>query len=90
MTGVQTCALPICKDRSLNRIKVVIEAGEFLHNAGLARGPLKLILTDCLLKNLEPTEIERVVRHVRGKLREGFDSKTILDELWRIPGQASV
>ena len=65
---------------------VVMEAGESLHNAGLAQRPLKQLLTDCLMNDLESTEIQRVVRHVRGKLREGLDSEKILGELWRKPG----
>lgn len=77
------------KDKSLNQIKVVMEAGESLHNAGLAQNELHLVMRDCLIKDLESVEIERVVRHVRGKLREGFDSETLLDELWRKPGPAS-
>jgi len=78
------------KDRSLSRIEVVMEAGEALHHAGLAQEQLRLLMKDCIIKELEWEEIQRVVWHVRGKLREGLDSKTILDKLWRSPGPGSV
>ncbi|MBL7204486.1 MAG: glycogen-binding domain-containing protein [Desulfobacteraceae bacterium] len=65
-----------------NQIAAVIEAGESLHNAGLKQEPLKLIMKDCLEKDLESCEIEQVLRHVKKKLKEGLDHKTIRDELW--------
>ena len=78
------------KDRSLNRIKVVMEVSESLHHAGFAQKELHLVMRDCLINDLECAEIERVARHIKGKLREGLDSETIRNELWRSPGPASV
>jgi len=70
------------KGKPENQISAVIEAGESLHNAGLEREPLKLIMKDCLEKDLKSFEIEKVLRHVKKKLKEGFHHKAIRDELW--------
>jgi len=70
------------KGKPPNQIAAVIETGEFLHNAGFEREPLKLIMKDCLEKDLKPSEIEKVLRHVKKKLKEGLDHKAIRDELW--------
>jgi len=70
------------KDRRVAQIRVVIEAGESLHHAGLGSKPLKLIIIDCLQKDLKWPEIRRVVRHVKAKLKEGLDGMAIRKKLW--------
>ena len=70
------------KGKPPGQIAAVIEAGESLHNAGLKQESLKLIMKDCLEKDLESYEIKQVLRHVKEKLKEGLDHKTIRDELW--------
>ena len=70
------------KDKRTIQIRVVIEAGESLHHAGLGSKPLKLIIIDCLEKDLTWPEIGRVVGHVKAKLKEGLDGMTIRKELW--------
>ena len=70
------------KGKHPNQITAVIEAGESLHNAGLQGEPLKLIMKDCLEKELKSREIRRVLRHIKKKLKEGLDHKTIRDKLW--------
>jgi len=70
------------KGKPPNQIAAVIETGEFLHNAGLERESLELIMKDCLEKDLKSYEIEKVLRRVKKKLKEGLDHKAIRDELW--------
>ncbi len=70
------------KDKRTTQIRVVIEAGESLHHAGLGSKPLKLIIKDCLEKDLTWLEVKRVVGHVKERLKEGLDGMTIRKELW--------
>ncbi len=70
------------KGKSPCQIAAVIEAGEILHHAGLKPEPLKLILKDCLLKDLGSQQMRRVTRHVKEKLRKGIAPDVIRDELW--------
>ena len=70
------------KEKPSSRVTAVIEAGEMLHHAGLEPGPLKLIMVDCLLKDLNSQQIKRVTERVKAKLHEGSDSQTIYNELW--------
>jgi len=70
------------KGKLPNRIAAVIEAGESLHNAGLKQEPLKLIMKDCLEKDLEPHQMKRVTQHIKKKLNKGLDHKTIREKLW--------
>ena len=65
-----------------DRIAAVIEAGECLHNAGLKKEPLKLIMKDCLNKDLGPHQMKRVTQHIKEKLNKGLDHKTIREKLW--------
>ena len=70
------------KGKLPNRIAAVIEAGESLHNAGLKPEPLKLIMKDCIEKDLETHQMKRVTQHVKEKLNKGLDHKTIREKLW--------
>ena len=70
------------KGKHPNRISAVIEVGESLHNAGLKQEPLKLIMKDCLEKDLEPHQMKRVSQHIKKKLNKGLDHKTIREKLW--------
>jgi hypothetical protein len=70
------------KGKGLDQLNAVIEAGETLHHAGLEHEPLKLIIKDCLEKDLEWPEVNRVVRHVKEGLKDGLDGKTIRARLW--------
>ena len=70
------------KGKPFKQIRVIIEAGESLHHAGLEPAPLNLIVMDCLDKGLDSYEVERVVRHVKEKLKQGLDGQAILKELW--------
>ncbi|MBT3255092.1 MAG: hypothetical protein HN366_01355 [Deltaproteobacteria bacterium] len=70
------------KGKTSGQIAAVIELGETLDYVGMAPETLLLIMKDCLLKNLAPRQIERVMEHVTEKLRKGDDHKAIHDELW--------
>ena len=68
--------------KTSKQIAAVIELGETLDYVGMTPETLLLIMKDCLLKNLSPPQIERVMEHVTEKLRKGDDHKAIRDELW--------
>ncbi|MFH1242440.1 MAG: glycogen-binding domain-containing protein [Pseudomonadota bacterium] len=70
------------KGKDLGQLNAVIEAGETLHHAGLEHEPLKLIIKDCLEKDLEWPEVNKVVRHVKEGLKDGLDGKAIRARLW--------
>ncbi|OQY51111.1 MAG: hypothetical protein B6240_00320 [Desulfobacteraceae bacterium 4572_87] len=70
------------KGKTSGQISAVIELGETLDYVGMAPETLLLIMKDCLLKNLAPRQIERVMEHVTEKLRKGDNHKAIRDELW--------
>ncbi len=70
------------KGKELGQLNAVIEAGETLHHAGLEHEALRLIIKDCLEKDLEWPEVNRVVRHVKEGLKHGLDGKTIRARLW--------
>ena len=74
--------LTAAKGRSSDQIAAVIEAGETLQYDGLNSEPLRLILKDCLQKNLRPQQIHRVIEHIEEKLRKGADPMTIRNGLW--------
>jgi len=70
------------KGKSFNRVAAVIEAGETLYYAGLEPEIIKLIMEDCLRKDLESQQMKRVTELVEEKLRNGTDHKTIRNKLW--------
>ena len=74
--------LSMAKGKSSTQVAAVIEAGETLHHAGLDPESLKLIMKDCLQKDLDSQQIKRVTEQVKEKLIEGSDHKIIYDELW--------
>jgi hypothetical protein len=70
------------KGKSFNRVTAVIEAGETLYYAGLEPEIIKLIMEDCLRKDLESQQMKRITDLVEEKLRDGTDHKTIRNKLW--------
>jgi len=70
------------KGKSPGQIAAVIEVGEILYHAGLTSDTLRLIMRDCLDKDLKSQQLRRVTQHVKGKLAQGIDPKDIRDRLW--------
>ncbi len=74
--------LTAAKGKSPDRIAAVIEACETLQYDGLEPEPLRLILKDCLQKNLGTQQIQRVLQRIEEELRKGADPMTLRNELW--------
>ncbi len=70
------------KGKPSDRVTAVIEASEILHYAGLEPEILKAIMEDCLRKNLEGLQMERITEQVKEDMRKGTDHKTIRNKLW--------
>jgi Glycogen recognition site of AMP-activated protein kinase len=70
------------KGKTTEQIAAVIELGETLNYLEFEDETLLLIMKDCLSKNLDPQQIERVTEHVKEKLQKGHDRKTILSKIW--------
>ncbi|MCP4577626.1 MAG: hypothetical protein GY846_15225 [Deltaproteobacteria bacterium] len=70
------------KGKTSEQIAAVIELGEALNYLEFEDETLLLIMKDCLMKNLDPQQIERVTEHVTEKLQKGQDRKTILSKIW--------
>lgn len=70
------------KGRLSDQLTAVIEAGEILQHAGLEPEPLQRIMKDCLLKNLQAVQIERVMKRLKQRIQQGADPKTIDRDLW--------
>lgn len=64
------------------RLIPVIEAGETLHLAGLAPEAIQQILTDCIDRDLNRYEIQRVVKIILTRHQAGIPFETIHRALW--------
>lgn len=64
------------------RVIHVIEVGETLQLAGLAPRNTKQIMADCLDRQLNRSEMVRVVDYLLAEHRKGRDFKAIHNELW--------
>jgi hypothetical protein len=60
----------------------VVESGETLQLAGLDPQDIKHIMNDCLDRDLNRSEILRVIDHILAEHRKGIDFQTIHSELW--------
>lgn len=64
------------------RTKSVVEAGETLHLAGVDRETTRMLMDDCMQRNLRRMEVLRAVRYSIQQHKSGMNGENIRRSLW--------
>lgn len=68
--------------QSARRIQSVVEAGETLHLAGIDPATTRILMNDCLDRDLRRMEVLRAVHYIVQQHRGGMDGDRIRRSLW--------